>query len=88
MGRLPGPKMGSIPVPKRKGQAVVEVYRWPDAVLEGKRGGYPSDIRAVHNVGGNFLAQGSDVRKNIRAFESVEFSVAQDCFLTPTTGLL
>ena len=84
LGRLPGPKMGSIPVPRREGQPWVHVYRWPDAVLEGKRGGYPSDIRAIYIVGGNYLVQGSDVRKNMRAFESVEFAVAHDHFLTPT----
>jgi anaerobic dimethyl sulfoxide reductase subunit A len=84
LGNLPGPKMGRIPVPARPGQPVVQVYRWPDAVLEGKPGGYPSDIHAIYNVGSNWLVQGSDVHKNIRAFESVEFAVAHDSFLTPT----
>lgn len=83
-GRLPLPKMGRIPVPPNPRPASVPVYRWPDAVLEGIRGGYPSDIRAIYNVGGNFLVQGADVHKGIRAFEEVEFSVCHDYFLTPT----
>jgi anaerobic selenocysteine-containing dehydrogenase len=62
----------------------VPVVRWPDAILEGRTGGYPSDIKAVYNVGGNFLVQGSDVGKNIRAFEALDFAVCHDYVLTPT----
>jgi len=60
------------------------VYLWPDAVLEGRAGGYPTDIKAIYNVGGNYLSTGSDVHKNIRAFETVELSVCHEHFLTPT----
>ncbi len=84
VGLLPKPRLGSIPVPPNPVEKTFAVYRWPDAVLQGVAGGYPSDIRAIYNVGGNFLNQGSDVRKNIRAFERVEFSVCHDYFLTPT----
>jgi len=82
--RLPYPRMGMIGVPANLSQASVPVYRWPDAILEGTDGGYPSDIKAIYNVGGNFLVQGSDVHKNIRAFNKVEFAVCHDYFLTPT----
>jgi anaerobic dimethyl sulfoxide reductase subunit A len=60
------------------------VYRWADAVLEGRTGGYPCDIRAVYTVGGNYLCQGPDVRKSIRAFEKLELAVSHELFLTPT----
>jgi anaerobic dimethyl sulfoxide reductase subunit A len=83
-GGLPEPRIGKIPVPPRTGQPSVPVYRWADAVLEGTAGSYPSDIRAIYNVGGDFIVQGADVRKNLRAFEKVEFSVCHDLFLTPT----
>jgi anaerobic selenocysteine-containing dehydrogenase len=53
-------------------------------VLQGKNGGYPTDIHAIYNVGANFLNQGSDVRKNIAAFEKVDFAVSHSIFLTPT----
>jgi anaerobic dimethyl sulfoxide reductase subunit A len=82
--RLPTPRMGRIGVPSNPVQSTVPEYRWPDAILEGKHGGYPSDIRAVYNVGGNYLTQGSDVHKNIRAFRQVEFAVCHDYTLTPT----
>jgi anaerobic dimethyl sulfoxide reductase subunit A len=81
---LPYPRMGEIGVPSNPVQSSVPIYRWPDAILEGKRGGYPSDIKAIYNVGGNFLVQGSGIHKNIRAFNKVEFAVCHDYALTPT----
>jgi anaerobic dimethyl sulfoxide reductase subunit A len=81
---LPGPRCGTITVPSAADRVNVPVYRWADAVLNGRAGGYPSDIRAIYNIGGNYLNQGSDVHKNIRAFQAVEFSVCHDSFLTPT----
>jgi anaerobic dimethyl sulfoxide reductase subunit A len=83
-GRLPDPRCGLMAVPPGGSPPEIPEYRWADAILEGRAGGYPTDIRAVYNVGGNFLATGSDVRKNIRAFSTVDFSVCHDYFLTPT----
>jgi len=84
-GRLPEVRMPCIDAPAPPG-AEVPVYRWPDAILAGTAGGYPSDVRAVYNVGGNYLVQGADVRKGMRAFESLEFAVCHDYFLTPTAS--
>jgi anaerobic dimethyl sulfoxide reductase subunit A len=84
LNKLPRPRCGTIePVDKTEGPSI-QVYRWPDAVLYGKRGGYPSDIRVIYTVGCNLLTQGSDLHKNIRAFEKADFSVCHDYFLTPT----
>lgn len=83
-GRLPRPKMGVIGVPQNPTQVSIPIYQWPDAILEGRQGGYPSDIKAIYNVGGNLLTQGSDINKNIRAFKEVEFSVCHERFMTPT----
>jgi anaerobic dimethyl sulfoxide reductase subunit A len=83
-GRLPSPKMGAINIPENPDIINIPVYIWPDIVLEGKKGGYPSDIKAIYNAGGNLLNQGSDINKNIKAFKNVEFAVSHDQFLTPT----
>ncbi len=64
----------------------IPVYRWPDAVIEGRDGGYPSDIACIFNSGTNYLNQGADIGKNRRAFEKVAFSVTADYFLTPTAA--
>jgi len=82
--RLPSPRVGRLPVPGVRYQPTVAVVRWPDAVLEGSAGGYGGDLRAIYSVGGNFLNQGGDVRKNVSAFLKVDFSVCHDLFMTPT----
>lgn len=83
-GTLPSPRCGSIGVPENPSGKSIPVYCWPDAVLEGCKGGFPADIKAIYNVGGNFLMQGSDIQKNIKAFNLVELSVCHERFMTPT----
>jgi anaerobic dimethyl sulfoxide reductase subunit A len=83
-GRLPGPRLPGIPVPPNPVSSRIPVLRWPDAILEGRQGGYPADIAAVYSGGGNILVQGSDLCKSQRAFGKLEFAVCQDLFLTPT----
>lgn len=82
--RLKPPRTGVIPVPRIPDQPLIPVVRWPDAVIEGRKGGYPSDLRAVYTAGGNFLNQGSDIKKNIEAFNKLDFAVCHEQFLTPT----
>jgi anaerobic dimethyl sulfoxide reductase subunit A len=83
-GWLPSPRIGAINIPPNPCGINIPAYVWPDAVLEGRKGGYPSDIRAIYNVGSNLLVQGSDIHKNIRAFTNIEFAVSHERFLTPT----
>lgn len=81
---LPGPKVGAMDTPPNPTRLSVNVYTWPDMVLEGKSGGYPADVNAIIGCGGNYLIQGSDTHKSIRAFESVDFTLCIDRFLTDT----
>jgi anaerobic dimethyl sulfoxide reductase subunit A len=82
--RLPGPRVGSLPVPDVPDLPAVPALRWPDAVLHGRAGGYPSDIHAIYNLGANAVNQNGDVRKCIAAFDSVAFAICHELFLTPT----
>ena len=81
---MPKPRCGSLSAPYRPEQPSIPVNIWPDAVLEGRSGGYPSDIKGIYNIGTNYLIQGSDVNKSRRALEAVDFLVTHDFFLTPT----
>jgi anaerobic dimethyl sulfoxide reductase subunit A len=84
-GRLPGPRFSGLSVPPPAPRsASVPVYTWADAVLGGKAEGYPSDVRLIYNVGGNYLVEGPDARKSQRAFEKVDLVVCHELFLTPT----
>jgi len=88
--RLPTPALGSLPsLPDAAGlpSPTVPVARWPDAILEGRRGGYPGDIAAAYVAGFNAVSQGGDCRKSTRAMESLEFSVCHEMFMTPTARL-
>ncbi|MEW6364229.1 MAG: molybdopterin-dependent oxidoreductase [Acidobacteriota bacterium] len=78
------PKVGILSVPALPSQPSVPVVRWPDLVLEGKAGDYPSDIRAIYSIGGNFLNQGCDARKGVAAFKKVDFIASHELFMTPT----
>jgi len=62
----------------------IKAGRWADAVLRGKAGGYPSDIKMIYVVGHNILNQRQNVKKGIEAFKKVEFVVCHELFLTPT----
>jgi anaerobic dimethyl sulfoxide reductase subunit A len=84
LNKLPKPRCGTIALAREHGGPSIQVYQWPDAVLEGTAGGFPSDIRVLYIVGCNFLSQGSDIAKNLQAFTRVDFSVCHDYFLTPT----
>ncbi|MDD3981041.1 MAG: molybdopterin-dependent oxidoreductase [Spirochaetales bacterium] len=82
--KLPGPKVGSLSDGQaREGEPAVPVLRWPDAVL-GKYSSLENSIKAIYSAGGNFLNQGADIEKNIRAFQSLDFTVCHELFMTPT----
>lgn len=83
-GGLPEPRFDGIPVPPNPVTASIAENDWADAVLKGRAGGYPADIRAALNVGGNYIAQAADVHKSIRAMRALELSVCHDLFLTAT----
>ena len=55
-----------------------------DAILQGKAGGYFSDIKMVYAVAGNGLNQLCDTNKAVEAIKKLEFIVVHDQFMTPT----
>ncbi|RLB89310.1 MAG: molybdopterin oxidoreductase [Deltaproteobacteria bacterium] len=81
---LPFPECGEMDTAESSAKSSIPEYNWPDAILGGRGGGFPVDIKAIYNVGGNYLSQGSDIHKNIRAFKKVDFSVCHEQFMTPT----
>lgn len=83
LNKLPQPRCDTIRLHRVHRGPSISVSRWPDAVLGDTADCYPCDIQLIYSVGCNFLSQGSDIHKNIRAFQKVAFSVCHDYFLTP-----
>lgn len=81
---LPSVKVGQLGVPSIPGLPDVPIVNWPDAILHGRDGGYPTDIHAIYNLGSNILNQGNDIHKSMAALEKVDFIVSHEIFMTPT----
>ncbi len=83
-GYLPLGSLGkSLPIPKKE-NPTVHVTKVFDALIHGKSGGYPSDIKLLYVVGSNFLNQFSNTNKGIAALKKPQFTVVHELFLTPT----
>ena len=55
-----------------------------DAILRGRAGGYPADLKMAYVVAANYLNQHANTRVGIQAFKSLELVVVHEQFMTPT----
>jgi anaerobic dimethyl sulfoxide reductase subunit A len=53
-----------------------------DAILKGKKGGYPADIKMMWSMCNNYLNQTGNSNKAARALKSLEFFCANELFMT------
>jgi anaerobic dimethyl sulfoxide reductase subunit A len=84
IGRVPFGYLGkTFPVSGTMGPQV-HVSDVFDALLYGKSGGHPSDIKLLYVLGCNLLTQFLNANKGREALERPEFTVVHERFLTPT----
>lgn len=55
-----------------------------DAILRGRAGGYPADIKMAYVVAANYLNQNPNTHRGVAAFKSLEFIVVHEQMMTPT----
>ncbi|MFQ5850126.1 MAG: molybdopterin-dependent oxidoreductase [Candidatus Binatia bacterium] len=81
--RYPDP-FGKLPAGPNPTGKTIPVNKWAEAILLGKAGGYPSDIKMFYIAGRNVLNQVPTVGKGIAALKKLEFIVVHEQFMSPT----
>ena len=61
----------------------VHINKIFDAILKGKKGGYPSDIKMMWSMCNNYLNQTGNSNKAARALQKLEFLCVNELFMTP-----
>lgn len=62
----------------------VHTSRIFDAILTGKAGGYPADLKLAWFMNNNYLNQLGNTNKAAQALKSLEFMICSELYLTPT----
>jgi anaerobic dimethyl sulfoxide reductase subunit A len=79
---MEGPNVkGTLDIRKRVIKRV-HINKIFDAILEGKQGGYPADIKLMWSMCNNYLNQTGNSNKAARALQQLEFFCAQELFMT------
>ncbi len=74
---------GDLDITKRLKSKIHSAKIW-DAIIEGKAGGYPSDIKLMYIVSSNPLNQFFNANKGVRALKKLETVIVHEQFMTPT----
>jgi anaerobic dimethyl sulfoxide reductase subunit A len=79
-----GPSLrGSVDLQLRLARRI-HVNKIFDAILKGKDGGYPADIKLAWLLGNNFLNQLCNTNKAAQALRKLNFLIVSELFMTPT----
>lgn len=76
-------RLRQLDVPRRLQNQPHACRLW-DAILKGKKGGYPEDYRAAYIAFNNPLNQYPNLNKGIQALKKLEFIVVHEQFMTTT----
>jgi anaerobic dimethyl sulfoxide reductase subunit A len=77
---------GELELPPNSSTAQIHGNKVYDAILKGRAGGYPADIKMVYVVADNSINQRCNISKAVKAFRSLEFVVVHEQFMTATAS--
>ena len=76
--------LGNFSSPGGPSSARVNRFYLADAILKGRRGGYPADYKLLFVTNCSYLNQCANTNKITEALKKLEFIVVQEQFMTPT----
>jgi anaerobic dimethyl sulfoxide reductase subunit A len=82
-GLIAGKTIGNLPEGARQLQTIHITQLW-DAILRGKEGGHPADIKFVYITNSNAVNQFMNINKAARSLQEPETIVVHEQFMTPT----
>jgi len=81
---LDGPKVkGTLDIRLRVAKRI-HINKLFDAILEGKTGGYPADIKMMWSMCNNYINQTGNSNKAHRALKKLDFLAVNELFMTAT----
>jgi len=78
------PKAGTPDIPRGEKYPHIHFTRVADAILKGKKGGYPADYKLLFVVSSNYLNSIPNSNKIAAALKSMEFIVVEEQYMTAT----
>ncbi len=82
-GLISGKVIGNLPEGARQ-RPTIHIARLWDAILKGKEGGYPADIKLVYITNSNAVNQFMNINKAAKALRKPEKIIVHEQFMTPT----
>ena len=78
--------LGKFSSPGGPNRSRVNRFHLADAILKGRKSGYPTDYKLLYMVNINYVNQCANTNKIAEALKKLEFIVLQEQFLTPTAN--
>ncbi|MBI2878038.1 MAG: molybdopterin-dependent oxidoreductase [Candidatus Tectomicrobia bacterium] len=78
------PAIGGLAAPPNPTGRYVPHMKWPAAILEGRAGGYPSDLKLAYITHSGLMVTQQNTGKGAQALCTLEFVVVHEQFMTPT----